>query len=369
MKKIIITGGAGFIGQSLSSQLITLGYKVTILDNLDVQIHGDNPLYTPPKDCIFRRIDLRNSNDSLISYFEGIDIVIHLASSTGTGQSMYEITDYVKNNDLSTANILDALRKVKIKPSLFILASSRSVYGEGLYYSNLLKQIITPDSRNISDLNSHKWGHYLNKEELISIPTSENAELKPVSIYAANKITQEMLVRIACESMNIKYGILRLQNVYGPGQSLQNPYTGIISIFYNRIRQGLPIELFEDGNPVRDFIYIDDVVNSITKLFEININKGIILNIGTGIPLKISDISSHLYNLSKIKKNIVRKFRYRVGDVRSCYANIDNAKKLLDFKSNISIQDGLGKFIQWANTQPIYECNQEKEMLELKKLG
>lgn len=369
MKKILITGGAGFIGQSLVKSFIDLNYEITVLDNLDPQVHGMSPLYQPLNNVKFIRIDLNSNSSELCKYFEGIDVLIHLASLTGTAQSMYQIRKYVKNNDEVTSNILEILSKIKRKPKLFILSSSRSVYGEGMYTSKQQERIIVPDSRESRSLNNGKWGHFIDDEELVSIPTSEDSRLSPASIYAANKVTQEMLVSITCKTLNINFAILRLQNVYGPGQSLQNPYTGIISIFYNRIRQGLDIELFEDGNPIRDFIYIDDVTEVFKKIINYNNKLNIILNVGSGVPTTINEISKCIlkYSSNNIKANISG--QYRAGDIRSCYANINKLKKILNFEPRYSIELGIDNFIKWANTQPIYISKHDEAMLELKTAG
>ena len=267
VKNILITGGAGFIGSNLALKLLSYGYNITVLDNLSEQIHGSDPnkslLYNSIKDKVnFILGDVCNENDWIKS-IENQDVIIHLAAETGTGQSMYEVEKYVNVNVRSNAILLNCLSNKKNKIQKIIVASSRAVYGEGKY-SCSEDGVVFPIQR--SDYNLSK-GDFNPKcpicdNNVTPMPTDEKSPLNPVSIYGITKQNQEQLISLGCKSLGISSIIYRYQNVYGPGQSLSNPYTGILSIFSTRILNNNQIEIFEDGLESRDFVYIDDVVDA-----------------------------------------------------------------------------------------------------------
>jgi dTDP-L-rhamnose 4-epimerase len=361
-KKILITGGAGFIGQRLCKILKLEGAIVRIVDNLSPQIHGKDAKFIETG-IDFIKADITDF-DSMLNAVTDVDFVIHLAAETGTGQSMYEVSRYVKVNELGTAILLQAILEAKIKPKI-ILASSRSVYGEGSYIDKS-GNIFTPPIRNIDDLKKKRWEHKDDDGELITcVSTKEDAKLDPGSIYAATKLNQETLITTFAAANNIPTCILRLQNVYGEEQSLQNPYTGIISIFYNRIRQKLSIEIFEDGLETRDFVHRDDVVNAF-RLSLINQRKLIdVINIGTGQPTTVLDLAKIMFRVLKLKYDFKIVEKFRIGDIRHNYADIERARSILGYTPNVTLEKGLVNFISWAETQPAYKDKSSKAISEL----
>ena len=265
MKKILITGGAGFIGSNLALKLVKENYEVTVLDNLSTQIHGEDPektspLYNSIKNKVKFILGDVQEKETLENCIKNQDIIVHLAAETGTGQSMYQIEKYCNVNIKSTAILLDILTNSKHQTKKLIVASSRAIYGEGKY-SCKEHGIVYPNARNDYDL--------LNKDfeckcpicglNLNLLPTSEDSKIHPTSIYGITKQNQEQMVLTVCNSIGISAIAYRYQNVYGPGQSLSNPYTGILSIFSTQIRNGNDINIFEDGEESRDFVGMVDV--------------------------------------------------------------------------------------------------------------
>jgi len=371
--KILITGGAGFIGSNLSNKLVRNGYHVVVLDNLSQQIHGNNPdgsyLYKSLENEIeFIRGDIRD-RDQMQELMKNVDILIHLSAETGTGQSMYSINNYVDVNELGTANILHTLINSGNTIKKFILASSRSVYGEGKYKCKKCG-IVYPQGRSSINMDKKDFNvkcPYCEKN-VNPLPTDENSKVLPSSIYAVTKYNQEELVRVVCTSIGIPYMIYRFQNVYGPGQSLQNPYTGIISIFSNQIRNENDIEIYEDGDESRDFVFIDDVVDALMKGVTANESNMFnnIYNIGSGTSTTVLEISRLLRKKLNSNININITGNYRVGDIRHNYADIEKSKRLLGFDPKFNIDLGLSKFIEWVRQQPIFEDKYGLSISDLK---
>lgn len=369
MKKVLITGGAGFIGSHLSRSLISQGFFVRIFDSFSEQIHG--PDFEIPVNADNFEVVVGDIRDaSLVTdAVNDVDVVFHLAAETGTGQSMYEIKRYVDVNDSGTAVLLECLANSNSKCKDFVLASSRSVYGEGAYL-DVGGGTVFPNPRSSDQLSNSVWDFHSNSGGLLEpLPHLESTPLVPGSIYAATKISQELLVGVACTSMGIKKSTLRFQNVYGPGQSLRNPYTGIISIFYNRIRQGLPLHVFEDGLESRDFVYIDDVVDALIACMERGDSNHLTANIGSGVKTSILDLAEKLVNISAINSLITVTGEYRVGDIRHGFADITCARESLLFDPKIDLVRGLSKFCDWASKQPEYSDQSNEATLKLKKRG
>ncbi|MEZ5053441.1 MAG: SDR family NAD(P)-dependent oxidoreductase [Chitinophagales bacterium] len=302
MKNILITGGAGFIGSKLALRLIDAGYQVTVLDNLLPQIHGENPETTSPlyqsikdkvhfiKGDVTRKEDWKNA-------LQNQHVIVHFAAETGTGQSMYEIERYTQVNVSGTAILLDYLTNEKHKIEKVIIASSRAVYGEGKYFSQQQQQFIYPSNRLEQDLENgiFELRNPNNPTEFLQVvATDEDSKIQPKSIYGLTKYHQEQALMICCSSLNIPCVALRYQNVYGPGQSLTNPYTGILSIFSTRILQQKSINIFEDGLESRDFVFIDDVVQATFLSIEKNTANYNVMNVGTGIATSVLQVANTL---------------------------------------------------------------------------
>ena len=368
-RRILISGGAGFIGGHVARLAMAAGHRVTILDNLSEQVHGERANYTPPRGAEFIRGDVTKADDWRKAT-QGADTIVHLAAETGTGQSMYEIDRYCRVNVLGTATILDVLANCDHQVSNFVLASSRSVYGEGAYLCKSCDPAgrrCYPTSRSVQQLESRNWS--------VSCPdcgapvdptfTAEDDRLFPASIYAATKSAQEDLVRIVCGSFGIANAILRFQNVYGEGQSLRNPYTGILSIFSTRIRLGLPVEVFEDGEETRDFIHVDDVAAAVVQSVERPAINGVTLNVGSGEPIAILTLARLLCEVMGSDAEPVIRGRYRAGDIRHNFADITRFRKVTGLTQRVSLETGIQRFCSWVAEQPVPEDLLERANAEL----
>ncbi|MDB2675114.1 SDR family NAD(P)-dependent oxidoreductase [Flavobacteriales bacterium] len=374
MERILITGGAGFIGSRLSLRLIDLGYKVTVLDILSEQIHGQNTehsfLYNSIKDSVkFIRGDVRNTSDWQKA-IEDIDTIVHLAAETGTGQSMYLIDKYVDVNCGGTAKMLDVLTNSEHKVKKVIVASSRAIYGEGKYHCEKDGEVF-PEKRRQRDLDNGLFDIKCDicGSPLALLPTDEDAKIQPESIYAITKSNQEQMVLISCDSLNIPAVALRYQNVYGPGQSLTNPYTGILSIFSTRILNNNNINVFEDGQESRDFVYIDDVIEATVLAIQKKINKSIALNVGSGISTTVEYLANSLKKLYNSEVEVNVSGDYRIGDIRHNKADIEKVKNVLGFTPKTPFDTGLRNFVDWVKQQEVKSDNYDKSIIEMKKKG
>ena len=357
---VLITGGAGFIGKNLALSLLKDGIPVRILDNLSSQVHGELPKdleWLDDGNLEFIRGSILNK-ELLKKSLKDVSTIFHLAAETGTGQSMYEIYKYSEVNVQATSLLLDIILKEKLNIKKIILSSSRSIYGEGVYSCKNCKGLrINPESRKAFDLSNHQWDFKCkNCNQLINpIPTKELDPINPASIYAATKLVQEDLIKITCTALDIDYAILRLQNVYGEGQSVKNPYTGIISIFSNLIKNNKSLSVFEDGNETRDFVHVKDVVD-VMKLCHFSNNRiSDVINVGTGSPTTILKVATLLREFMNSDVDINITGEYRLGDIRHNSADIENLKKKLFFTPNIYIEKGLELFINWVADQPLEE--------------
>ena len=308
MKNILISGGAGFIGSNLTKKLVSKGYNITILDNLSKQIHGKDQkseLYNSIKEIsTFILGDVCNEEDWKKS-LKGQDAVIHLAAETGTGQSMYEISRYNDVNILGTSHLLDFLANNKNSVKKLIIASSRSIYGEGKYKCEN-HGVVYPNDRIASNMMKGKFDLFCDVcgGELDLMPTDENSMIHPSSIYGITKQQQEQMTLLMGKSLGIPAVALRYQNVYGPGQSLSNPYTGILSIFSTRMLNGNDIDIYEDGEESRDFVFIDDVVEATILALEKEEANHQIFNVGSGEPTTVSQVANSLKSLYNSNANI-----------------------------------------------------------------
>lgn len=365
--KIMVTGGLGFIGQAIGQRLQGLGHHVTLIDSLTPQIHGALPIINPPEGVEVVRLDVRDlaRHANLI---DGCDAVYHLAAETGTAQSMYRVQDYVAVNELGTAALIEALAAAKHPPKRVILASSRSVYGEGAYVDrDNPGLLIQPAPRTPEQLARNDWEPLgSNGTVLEAVPTPESLPFSPGSIYAATKASQELLLRAAGPALGFKPVIFRFQNVYGEGQSLQNPYTGIISIFFNRARQGMKIPIYEDGLESRDFIHIQDVVDGLIAALDADLPDGATMNLGAGVPTTVLDLVRQLLASSGFDVPVEVTGQYRVGDIRHCFADLTQARSLLSFKPKVSLEEGLTRFCTWAGSQPVHQDRLEQAAAELR---
>lgn len=372
---ILITGGAGFIGSNLALHLIGLGHEVTVLDNLSPQIHGNNPVETSP---LYRSIKdvvrfVPGSVCDEVAWkqaLQGQDAIVHLAAETGTGQSMYEIKRYVDVNIGGTGLMLDLLANGSHTVKKVVVASSRSIYGEGKYHSKALG-VIYPGARNDADMKAGRFDPICPQtgEALTLLATDEDSKIHPSSVYGITKQNQEQMVMTVCASLGIGASALRYQNVYGPGQSLSNPYTGILSIFSTRIKNGNGINIFEDGKESRDFVYISDIVAATTAALLLEQANGEIFGIGSGVATDVLTVANTLVRNYGIEVPIKVTGAYRIGDIRHNYADLSKAKRLLNFEPKVSFEEGINAFAAWVNQQEVQTDSYDISIEEMKKRG
>ena len=375
MKKVLITGGAGFIGSNIALKLLEKGYEVVVLDNLSEQIHGRDPEVTSPLyNNIKNKVHFINgtvtSREDWLSALPGVDGIIHLAAETGTGQSMYEIKKYVDVNIGGTALMLDILTNEKHSVKRVIVAESRAIYGEGKYLCPKCGDVY-PLERKDEDMargdfecKCPKCG---GKVELVS--TTEDSVVHPSSVYGVGKQVQGQLVHLICKGIGIESVSYRYQNVYGPGQSLTNPYTGILSIFSTRIKNHNPIKIFEDGKESRDFVYIEDVVDATVAGLETPDISGNVFNVGTGIATDVITVAQTLIRHYGIDVPVIVSGNYRLGDIRHNYADISKARYLLHFEPRWTFDQGIAQFCDWVNRQKVQDDKYEASIQEMKQKG
>lgn len=376
MKNILITGGAGFIGSNLALRLIDKGYNVTVLDTLSLQIHGEDAennsfLFLRIKDKVKFIKGTVTSKEDWTKAIEGQDAVVHYAAETGTGQSMYEIEKYISVNIGGTAILLDLLANHSHTIKKVIIASSRSIYGEGKYWSDELNTAVYPKHRTDDYMSNNdfevKYDGVLKPLQLVA--TDEDSKIHPSSVYGITKQNQEQMVMTVCPTIGIDAVAFRYQNVYGPGQSLSNPYTGILSIFSTLIKNGKDINIFEDGYESRDFVFIDDVVDAtILGLEKIEAN-GNVFNVGTGEATDVITVADELIKNYGSDTEVNITGNYRLGDIRHNYADLTKIKSLLGFVPKYDFATGIKKFTDWVITQEIKESKYEDSIAEMKEKG
>ncbi len=351
IESVLITGGTGFIGLKTAKRLASLGYKVVLLDNFLYQIHGNNGVMNE---------ELRNLDQSISivvgdvlnpdiwrTALKDIDAVIHLAALTGTGQSMYETYNYSNVNIGGTSILLDLLPEYKSRLKKVVVASSRSIYGEGKYKAKGSAQVHYPERRDLHLLNKGVFEFYDDhNNELMAVATDEKTPPNPLSTYAITKYAQEKLILNTCGALGVDAVALRYQNVYGPGQSFRNPYTGIVSIFSSAILRDQEINVFEDGKATRDFVFIDDVVEANVKALQSGDVNGKAINVGTGTPVSILAVVETLGKYLNKQPKFHISGEFRAGDIRHNYADTTLMNRLLNFSPAISFDKGIQHFIQ-----------------------
>lgn len=375
MKRVLITGGAGFIGSHIAIKLIEKGYELTVLDNLLEQIHGADPDKTSPLYCSIKdkvRFIKGDVCDKQLlgKALEDVDYVLHLAAETGTGQSMYEIKRYIDVNIGGTALLLDILTNTKNHVKRVVVAESRAIYGEGKYYCVKCGDVY-PTERKDEDMANGDFECHCPKcgGKVKLVATTEDSAIHPSSVYGIGKQVQGQLVHLICKNIGIESVSFRYQNVYGPGQSLTNPYTGILSIFSNRIKSHKGINIFEDGKETRDFVYIDDVVDATIAGMEVPEANGHVFNVGTGIATDVLTVAQTLCRHYGIEVPLTVSGNYRLGDIRHNYADITLAKQILSFEPKWTFDAGIKKFTDWVNRQELQIDNYEASLKEMKLKG
>lgn len=374
MKQVLITGGAGFIGSRLAIALTDAGHRVRVLDTLAPQIHGENPEQSALYQSIVGRVEFRRgsvtSREDLMAVLPGCDTVVHLAAETGTGQSMYAIRHYTDVNVGGTALLLDLIANEQLPVRRIVVASSRAVCGEGKYRCDV-HGVVFPDYRTAEDMSAGDFGVHCPECRTPAqfIPTDEETPVRPSSVYGITKLTQEQMVLTVARALGISAVAFRYQNVYGPGQSLRNPYTGILSIFSTCIRNQSPINIFEDGHESRDFVYIDDVVAVTKRAVEIDEPVVDVFNVGSGVATDVLTIARTLQTLLNGSVSIAVTGQFRVGDIRHNVADLKKVRDRLGFVPTVDIEEGLRRFVAWVQGEQIHADRYQESLGELRAKG
>ena len=377
MKNVLITGGAGFIGSEIVKQLDKTGeWNITVLDSMTEQIHGKDW----EKSYLYKQIDGKchfvkgsvTDINILLPLVKESEYIIHLAAETGTGQSMYQINQYNETNVMGTSNILQAISSLgkESKVKKIVLSSSRSVYGEGKYECENCG-IVYPNSRTREQMLNGDFNMYcpVCGKKLKLVKTTEDSAIKPASLYAFTKYTQEMMLHTMCPALGVDYTIFRFQNVYGVGQSLKNPYTGILSIFSSLMLENKPINVFEDGLESRDFINVVDIARGVIDSLENEKSNGETINLGSGVGTSVNEVTEILKKAYNSNSEIKITGDFRLGDIAHNVADISKAETILNFKITVNLEDGLTQFCNWVKGQEHDNSGYEKSLSEMEKAG
>jgi dTDP-L-rhamnose 4-epimerase len=352
-KSCLILGGAGFIGSRTAHRLLEQGCTVRILDSFDPQIHGDNLANSATLKSVWEHAEIRVGDvrdpSALERALKGIDTVLYFAAGTGTGQSMYQIRQYSDINVTGAAVLAEQLIRLKGEIGRVVISSSRAVYGEGAYRCAEHGRVY-PLNRIVTALEAGKFNPVCPRCgcNLSEQPSEESDPIQPSSIYGITKYAQEQVVLNLCGALGIAAVALRYQNVYGPGQSLKNPYTGILSIFSQLLLQNRPINVFEDGLATRDFVYIDDVAEFNLRAVMGTVSGCEILNVGTGCRQTLLDVVNALAKAYARTPDFAISGQFRVGDIRHAAASLTRLHQVLGEHHFVNFQDGISKFAKWV---------------------
>jgi dTDP-L-rhamnose 4-epimerase len=350
METVLVTGGAGFIGRAVSHELLKRGNRVRVLDSLIEQVHGEaDGSKMLDEDAELIRGDVRDK-DAVTRALNGVDSVIHLAAEVGVGQSMYEVERYTSTNDVGTAVLFEALINNPVRR--VVTASSMSIYGEGLYRDADGALVENADRPNLRDGLSQWDPVDAQGRPLTPVATPEWKRPNLSSIYALNKYVQERTTHIMAAPYGIEGVCLRLFNVYGPGQALSNPYTGVLAIFASRLLNGQSPLIFEDGEQRRDFVHVSDVARAFSDALELPAASGGTFNIGSGHHRSVAEVATSLARAmgkNRIEPEIVG--RARIGDIRHCFCDTALAAEALDFSARQDFEEGLAELAEWVAQQ------------------
>jgi dTDP-L-rhamnose 4-epimerase len=348
---VLVTGGAGFIGSHLADALLGAGHDVRILDVLDEQVHEGRPEYLAA-DAELVVGDVRDG-DVVARCLDGVDRVVHLAAAVGVGQSMYEIERYTSVNAIGAAVLLERVLEVRDRIEKLVVASSMSIYGEGLYRCPAEDREVAPPPRPESQLAARQWEVRCPScgTELEPLPTPESKPLQPLSVYAVGKRDHEELTLAVGRAYGIPATALRFFNVYGPRQALSNPYTGVAAIFSSRLLNGRPPIVFEDGRQSRDFVHVGDVADAVRAALEPGAGDGEALNVATGRSVTVSEIATTLAEaLGRAIEPDVRN-EFRAGDIRHCVGDPAGARAALGWSARTPFAAGMGELVEWLAGQ------------------
>lgn len=358
-RRVLVTGGAGFIGSHVVDLLLERGHSAVVLDNLDPQVHG--PAAEPPEwlhrqlgtgHVLFRRGDVRDPA-AVRAALSDVDTVIHLAAAVGVGQSMYEPAYYTDVNVQGQGVLMQCIVEHGARPARLVVASSMSIYGEGAYACaehGAVEILARPRAR----LDRGEWEPTCPRceREVTAVATTETKPLAATSIYAITKKTQEELALCFGAAYDIPTLALRFFNVFGPRQALSNPYTGVAAIFLSRLRNGQPPVLFEDGGQTRDFVHVRDVAAAVVRAAEAPADRHGVCNVCTGRPLSIRDVAVQIAEELGVEMTPLAAGEFRAGDIRHCFGSPDRARELIGFEARHSFRAGLPELIEWSAGAP-----------------
>ena len=350
-KKVLITGGAGFVGSHTADALIRHGHTVTIFDSLSPQVHAKGRPDYLPSQAHFVQGDVRDL-ESLKRVVSGAEVIFHLAAAVGVGQSMYQIADYTAVNNQGTANLLQAILDTGSSPEKLIVASSMSIYGEGEYFCEKCGEV-APPLRPAAQLKAKHWEARCQTcgTTLVPLPTSESKPLHCSSIYALSKKDQEEMVLLFGRTYNIPAVAFRYFNIYGTRQALSNPYTGVAAIFASRLMSGKSPIIFEDGRQMRDFVSVHDVVQANLLAIESNAADGMALNVGSGESVTVQEVASELSAAMGVDIPSELTGKYRAGDIRHCFSDISQIREVLGYSPRFTLKQGLKELVDWLVSQ------------------
>ena len=349
--RTLVTGGAGFIGSHLVDALLAGGHEVRILDSLDPQVHDGRPDYLAD-DAELVVGDVRDG-DLVARSLAGVDRVVHLAAAVGVGQSMYEIERYTSVNALGAAVLLERLLDVRETIEKVVVASSMSIYGEGLYRCPAEERELAPPPRSERQLAARQWELRCAScgAELEPLPTPESKRLQPTSVYAVGKRDHEELTLAVGRAYGIPATALRFFNVYGPRQALSNPYTGVAAIFSARLLNGRAALVFEDGRQSRDFVHVGDVAAAVTAALEPGAGDDEALNVAAGSPVTVVEVATTLAGALGLDVEPEIRNEYRAGDIRHCFGDAGRARAALGWSPRTSFADGMAELVGWLAGQ------------------
>lgn len=367
MERVLITGGAGFIGRFVADELLARGNEVRVLDSLIEQVHGaTDGSEMLNKEAELIRADVRDK-DAVLKALDGVDSVVHLAAEVGVGQSMYEVERYTSTNDVGTAVLFEALIDKPVRR--VVTASSMSIYGEGLYRDADGELVENAERKTLKDGQKNWEPTDVQGRPLSPVATPEWKRPNLASIYALNKYVQERTTHIMAEPYGIEGVCLRLFNVYGPGQALSNPYTGVLAIFASRFLNGQSPLIFEDGEQRRDFVHVSDVARAFADALVLPQAVGGTFNIGSGNHRSVKEVAEELAKAmgkNDLTAEVVGKAR--IGDIRHCFCDTTLAAEKLDFRAKQDFQQGLAELAEWVAQQTAQD-RVEQMRSELEKRG
>jgi dTDP-L-rhamnose 4-epimerase len=350
-KRVLITGGAGFVGSHTADALLAAGHEVRIFDNLTPQVHKGGRSTYLPRGAEFVLGDMRNKSQ-VDKAVQNIEVIFHIAAAVGVGQSMYRISDYVATNNLGTANLFQAILDTRSQPEKIVVASSMSIYGEGQYWCAECGEV-APSARPLNQMKRKQWEPVCPncRQALLPVPTREDKPLECTSIYALSKKDQEEMTLLFGRTYGIPAVALRYFNIYGTRQSLSNPYTGVGAIFASRLMNGKSPIIFEDGRQMRDFVSVHDIAKANLLAMEKSGADGKAMNIGSGQPVTISEVAAELERALAVKLPPQITGKYRAGDIRHCFADISTATQVLGYRPETQLKEGIEELVEWLESQ------------------